>query len=74
MPMPSNEVRRNLLPNEPIDSFWYALWVELWPSGGYYGYIVYPGSHHILTGWGPGGGNERHESKQGVFEQLLGRG
>ena len=54
MPMPSNEERRNLLPNEPIDSFWYALWVELWPSDGYYGYIVYPGSHHILTGEGQG--------------------
>ena len=31
MPMPSNEARRNLLQNEPIESFWDALWLELWP-------------------------------------------
>ena len=31
MRMPSNEVRRNLLPDEPIESFWDALWLELWP-------------------------------------------
>ena len=31
MPMPSNEARRNLLPNEPIESFWDALWLELLP-------------------------------------------
>ena len=31
MPIPSNEARRNLLPNEPIESFWDALWLELWP-------------------------------------------
>ena len=31
MPMPSNEVWRNLLANEPIESFWDAPWLELWP-------------------------------------------
>ena len=31
MPMPSNEVRRYLLQNEPIESFWDALCLELWP-------------------------------------------
>ena len=32
MPMPSNEARRNLLPNEPIESFWDALWLGIRPS------------------------------------------
>ena len=31
MPMPSNEARRNLLSNERLDTFWDALWLELWP-------------------------------------------
>ena len=31
MPMPSNEVRRNLLPNEPIESFWDVLWLGIQP-------------------------------------------
>ena len=31
MPMPSNEARRNLLSNERLESFWDALWLELWP-------------------------------------------
>ena len=31
MPMPSNEVRRNLLPNEPIESFWDAMWLGIQP-------------------------------------------
>ena len=31
MPMPSNEARRNLLSNERRDTFWDALWLELWP-------------------------------------------
>ena len=31
MPMPSNEVRRNLLPNEPIESFWDVLWLGIRP-------------------------------------------
>ena len=31
MPMPSNEARRNLLPNEPIESFWDALWLGIQP-------------------------------------------
>ena len=31
MPMPSNEARRNLLSNEHLDTFWEALWLELWP-------------------------------------------
>ena len=29
--MPSNEARRNLLSNERLDTFWDALWLELWP-------------------------------------------
>ena len=31
MPMPLNEARRNLLSNERLDTFWDALWLELWP-------------------------------------------
>ena len=31
MPMPSNEARHNLLSNERLDTFWDALWLELWP-------------------------------------------
>ena len=31
MPMPSNEALRNLLSNERLDTFWDALWLELWP-------------------------------------------
>ena len=31
MPMLSNEARRNLLSNERLDTFWDALWLELWP-------------------------------------------
>ena len=31
MPMPSNEARRNLLPNEPIESFWDAMWLGIQP-------------------------------------------
>ena len=27
----SNDARRNLLSNEPVESFWGALWLELWP-------------------------------------------
>ena len=29
--MPSNEARHNLLSNERLDTFWDALWLELWP-------------------------------------------
>ena len=29
--MPSKEVRRNLLSNERLDTFWDALWLVLWP-------------------------------------------
>ena len=32
MPMPSNEALRNLLSNDRLDTFWDALWLELWPS------------------------------------------
>ena len=31
MPIPSNGVRRNLLSNERLDTFWDALWLELCP-------------------------------------------
>ena len=31
MPMPSNDARRNLLPNRVIESFWDALWVGIRP-------------------------------------------
>ena len=31
MPMPSNDARRNLLPNRAIESFWDALWLGIQP-------------------------------------------
>ena len=31
MPMYSNEARHNLLPNEPIESFWDVLWFGIQP-------------------------------------------
>ena len=35
MPMPSNEARRNLLPNELIESFWDVLWLGIQPFLGF---------------------------------------
>ena len=43
--MPSNEVQRNLLPNEPIESFWDALWLELWPFLCFIDFSTFPVSH-----------------------------
>ena len=40
MPMPSDEVRHNFLPNHALERFWDALWLELW--------LVYVSSQNIV--------------------------
>ena len=44
--MPSNEAGHNLLSNERLDTFWDALWLELWP----FLYFIVE-SHRIACRW-----------------------